>query len=86
MRVEFVVVMSIYASIGTLLALLSRRYFTGTFRDYYTASGRVGGLISFGTYAATTYSAFMMIGLVGLTHATGVGAYGFELVYLASTM
>ncbi|MEM0218089.1 MAG: sodium:solute symporter family protein [Desulfurococcaceae archaeon] len=86
MRVEFVAVMSIYASIGTLLALLSRRYFTGTFRDYYTASGRVGGLISFGTYAATTYSAFMMIGLVGLTHATGVGAYGFELVYLASTM
>jgi len=39
-----------------------------------------------GTYAATTFSAFMMVGLVGLTYQTGVGALGFELTYLVSTV
>ena len=34
------------------------------------------------TYAATTYSAFMMVGLAGLTYKMGVGALGFELTYL----
>jgi len=38
------------------------------------------------TYAATTYSTFMMIGLAGLTFATGVATLGFELAYLASTV
>ena len=35
------------------------------------------------TYNATTYSAFMLVGLAGLTYAGGVGALGFELIYLS---
>ncbi|MDO9535337.1 MAG: sodium:solute symporter family protein [Bacillota bacterium] len=35
------------------------------------------------TYSATTYSAFMLIGLAGFTYAGGVGALGFELIYLS---
>src|SRR5699024_11214693 len=34
------------------------------------------------SYSATTYSAFMLIGLAGLTYSGGVGALGFELIYL----
>lgn len=83
---EFLVVLIFHLAIGTVIALFSRRYFGGTFKDYYVAGGRLGSLLSAGTYAATTYSAFMMVGLVGLTYATGVGAYGFELVYLAATV
>ncbi|RLF91798.1 sodium:solute symporter family protein [Thermococci archaeon] len=54
--------------------------------DYFLARRRLGGLVSSLTYAATTYSAFMMIGLVGLTYSTGVGALGFELLYLVGTL
>lgn len=75
-----------YIIIGSILALISRRYFKRDLRDYYIASGRLGPVLAAGTYAATTYSAFMMIGLVGLTYATGVGALGFELIYLAATI
>jgi SSS family solute:Na+ symporter len=50
------------------------------------AGGRMGTLLAFGTYATTTYSAFMMIGLVGLSYITGVGALGFELLYLLATV
>jgi SSS family solute:Na+ symporter len=38
------------------------------------------------TYAATTYSAFMLVGLVGLTYRSGVGALGFEMTYLIFTV
>jgi SSS family solute:Na+ symporter len=85
-RVEFTVLLGLHILAGTLLALISRRYFTRNLRDYYTTSSRLGALLSAGTYAATTYSAFMMVGLVGMTYATGVGALGFELLYLASTV
>ena len=42
----------------------------------------MGGFVSAMSYSATTYSAFMMIGLAGLTYTGGVGALGFELIYL----
>ncbi|MCC6025209.1 MAG: sodium:solute symporter family protein [Desulfurococcaceae archaeon] len=86
MRVELLVLLVAHIAVGTTLALLSRRYFTKSLRDYYTASSRLGALLSAGTYAATTYSAFMMVGLVGMTYATGIGALGFELLYLAATV
>jgi SSS family solute:Na+ symporter len=38
------------------------------------------------TYAATTYSAFMLVGLVGLTYKSGIGALGFEMTYLVFTV
>lgn len=54
--------------------------------DYYLAGRRVSGLVAALTYAATTYSAFMMVGLVGLSYQGGVGALGFELYYLVGTL
>jgi len=53
--------------------------------EYYIAGRKIGGLVSALTYSATTYSAFMMVGLVGYTWAGGVGALGFELTYLMGT-
>nr|WP_281376239.1 hypothetical protein [Garicola koreensis] len=49
---------------------------------YFLGSRKMGGFVSAMSYSATTYSAFMMIGLAGLTYAGGVGALGFELLYL----
>jgi SSS family solute:Na+ symporter len=53
--------------------------------EYYIAGRKIGGFVSALTYSATTYSAFMMVGLVGITWAGGVGALGFELTYLMGT-
>lgn len=82
----FYVAFAIYVILGTIIAVVSRRMGIRSARDYYIAGSRVGGLLAAGTYAATTYSAFMMIGLVGLAYETGVGALGFELIYLLATV
>jgi len=82
----FIAALVIYFVAGTALALASRRAGVGTSRDYFVAGYRLGGFLAAMTYAATTYSAFMMVGLVGLTYATGVGAFGFELTYLLATV
>ncbi|MCD6363072.1 MAG: sodium:solute symporter family protein [Synergistetes bacterium] len=84
MKTWVIVAIFAYLTIGTLLALLSRR--GREMRDpeeYFLAKRRLGGIISALTYSATTYSAFMMIGLVGLTYKGGIGSLGFELTYLA---
>jgi len=82
----FVLYFIVYALIGTAIAFFSRRMGVKSTREYYTAGGRMGALLSGATYAATTYSAFMMIGLVGMSYSTGSGALGFELLYLLSTV
>ncbi len=74
-----------YAVVGTLIALLAMRG-VRTQEEYYIAGRKVSGIVSALTYAATTYSAFMMVGLVGLSYASGVGALGFELLYLIGTL
>jgi SSS family solute:Na+ symporter len=81
----FIVLTIIYAIFGTIVALYARKGIKSQ-EDYFIAGGRVGGVVSALTYAATTYSAFMMVGLVGFTYATGVGAAGFELLYLVGTI
>ncbi len=53
--------------------------------EYYLAGRKIGGFVAALTYSATTYSAFMMVGLVGYVWAGGVGAMGFELTYLIGT-
>ncbi|MEM2989271.1 MAG: sodium:solute symporter family protein [Candidatus Bathyarchaeia archaeon] len=53
--------------------------------EYYLAGRRIGGFVAALTYSATTYSAFMMVGLVGYVWAGGIGAMGFELTYLIGT-
>lgn len=81
------IVLALYLFLGTLLALLSRRRLTSlTEREYYIAGGRLGAFLSAMTYAATTYSAFMIVGLVGFAYALGVGSLGFELAYFVATL
>ena len=53
-----------------------------TAEEYFIAGRKIGSFIAALTYSATTYSAFMMVGLVGLTAIHGVGALGFELIYM----
>lgn len=81
---NMIILIGIYAVIGTIIALYSRG--AKTQENFFIGDRNIGGVVSALTYAATTYSAFMMVGLVGLAYATGVGALGFELVYLAGTL
>ncbi len=83
---EFLILILIYFIIGTYLAFYARKKGVKTHEEYFIANRNVSGIISALTYAATTYSAFMMVGLVGLSYATGIGAAGFELFYLVGTL
>ncbi|MEM1579137.1 MAG: sodium:solute symporter family protein, partial [Archaeoglobaceae archaeon] len=74
-----------YLVLGSIIALFAKKKIISD-EDYYIGGRNVSGLISALTYAATTYSAFMMIGLVGLTFLHGVGALGFELFYFVGTL
>lgn len=56
---------------------------TRSVSDFFLANRTIGGFVGALTYSATTYSAFMMVGLAGLVYKGGVGALGFELIYLA---
>ena len=75
-----------YVVAGTALAIIARKLGIKSSHDYYVAGYRLGSFLSALTYAATTYSAFMMVGLVGFTYLHGSGALGFELVYFVGTM
>nr|WP_246753845.1 sodium:solute symporter family protein [Jiella flava] len=66
-----------------VVAYLSRSGDASTMSDYFIGGRSMGGLVSALSYSATTYSAFMMVGLAGLTYKGGVGALGFEIVYFA---
>lgn len=77
--------LALYLLIGTLIAIYAMRGVKSD-EDYYIGGRRLGGVVSALTYAATTYSAFMMVGLVGLSYVSGVGALGFELFYLVGTI
>ena len=73
---------SLYRVLGFAIAFAARRHVGVGMSDFFLANRRVGGVISALTYSATTYSAFMLIGLVGLSYVGGVGALGFEMTYL----
>ncbi len=75
----------LYLILGTLIAIYAMRRVVSE-EEYYIAGRKLGGVVSALTYAATTYSAFMMVGLVGLSYSSGVGALGFELFYLVGTI
>ena len=49
--------------------------------SYFLGDRKLGGFVSALSYSATTYSAFMLVGLAGLTYKGGVGAFGFEIIY-----
>lgn len=73
----------IFALLGLVIAVAAARGNTGSAVDYYLGGRAFGGMVSGLSYAATTYSAFMLIVLTGLTYRGGVGALGFELIYFS---
>lgn len=76
----------IWLILGVGIAYYARQQLGEGISEFFLANRKLGGFIAGMTYSATTYSAFMMIGLVGLTYATGVGALGFEITYLIYTI
>lgn len=75
-------ILLVYVIVGIGIAALARRQMGGGMNEFFLANRQLGGFVAALTYAATTYSAFMMVGLAGLTYKFGVGALGFELTYL----
>ncbi|NLL62270.1 MAG: sodium:solute symporter family protein [Candidatus Atribacteria bacterium] len=72
--------------LGSLVSYLAKKRTGPGIAEYFIANRTIGGFISAMTYSATTYSAFMMVGLVGMTYSVGVSAMGFELSYLMGTL
>lgn len=81
----FYLLLGLYALAGTGVSIAVMRK-NRSQSEYFVGGGTIGWIVSAMTYAATTYSAFMMVGLVGLSYATGVGALIFEMVYLVATV
>ncbi len=72
----------IYVVLGFAIALAARKHVGIGMSEFFLADRRVGGFVAALTYSATTYSAFMLVGLAGLSYVGGVGALGFEMTYL----
>jgi SSS family solute:Na+ symporter len=72
----------VYILVGLAIAFIARRNMGHGMNDFFLGNRQIGGFVAAMTYAATTYSAFMMVGLAGLTYKMGVGALGFEFTYL----
>lgn len=85
MKTEFTILLSLYIIAATSIAIYARKGIRNQ-EDYFIGGRNIGGVVSALTYAATTYSAFMMVGLVGFTYSTGIGSAGFELMYLVGTL
>ena len=73
----------VYLVIALATAWASRSGAASDMSAYFLGGRRMGGMVSALSYSATTYSAFMLVGLAGLTYAGGIGAFGFEIVYFA---
>ena len=67
----------VYLLVAVAIALLSRQGRATDMSGYFLGGRRMNGVLSALSYSATTYSAFMMVGLAGLTYKGGVGALGF---------
>jgi len=74
---------AVFALFGLAVSWRATRENAGTAEDYYLGNRRFGGVVAGLSYAATTYSAFMLVVLTGLTYRGGIGALGFELIYFA---
>lgn len=82
---RFVILLVLYAVAGTAVSIYVMRRKPSQ-EDYFVGGRTIGWIVSALTYAATTYSAFMMVGLVGLSYKSGIGAFVFETVYLVATL
>ena len=82
-----IILLLIYITAGTGIAVYAgRNRDRGDQEAYFIGSRGMGWIVTALTYAATTYSSFMMVGLVGLSYATGIGAMVFEMTYLVATV
>lgn len=79
-------VLLLYLALGSLITVYARRRMARGEGEFYLAGRRLTGFLSAMTYAATTYSSFMIVGLVGLAYFTGIGSLVFELSYLVATV
>ena len=77
------ITVALFAVLGGGIALAAARENSGTALDYYLGGRHIGGVVAGLSYAATTYSAFMLVVLTGLTYRGGIGALGFELIYFS---
>ena len=75
--------LALYVIVGAGVAFLARGGVGSGMAEYFLWNRSMGGFIGALSYSATTYSAFMLVGLAGLTYAGGVGALGFEMVYFS---
>ncbi len=73
----------LYFIVGSIIARQARSKLGSGVNDFFLAGRALGGIVAALTYSATTYSAFMLVGLAGFTYIGGVGALGFELIYLS---
>ncbi len=73
----------IYFILGSIVAYYARKGMKKGLIEYFLSGRSTGGFVAALSYSATTYSAFMMVGLAGFTYSGGVGALGFELIYLS---
>jgi len=73
----------LYIIASVFIAYLSRSGKEASMSGYFLGNRKMNGFVSALSYSATTYSAFMMVGLAGLTYRGGVGALGFEVIYFA---
>ncbi len=80
------IALAVWFLVGVVIAYKAREYLGKGMPEFFLANRKLGGFISGMTYSATTFSAFMMVGLVGLTYSTGVGAVGFEMIYIIFTI
>jgi solute:Na+ symporter, SSS family len=72
--------------LGCIISFTAKKKTGSGIAEYFIANRTIGGFVAAMTYSATTYSAFMMIGLVGMTYSFGVSTMGFELSYLMGTI
>ncbi|MGY0692556.1 sodium:solute symporter family protein [Virgibacillus sp. FSP13] len=72
---------AIYIILALAVAFISRRGKQADMSGFFLGGRKMNGILSALSYSATTYSAFMLVGLAGLTYQGGVGALGFEIVY-----
>src|SRR5690625_1116419 len=71
----------IYIVIASIIAFLSRQGKEASMEGYFFGNRGQNGFVSALSYSPTTCSAFMLVGLAGLTYNGGVGAFGFDIIY-----
>lgn len=85
-KLVILILLAVYYAM--IFIVIRKKYDNDRINDYsgfFLADRQLGSFLGSMTYAATTYSSFMMIGLVGFIFNTGIGTMYFELSYLFVT-